>query len=139
MEKRNTARVSLSRFACFVCFFGLFCFVSLMRKLRDNLPLQINVQKSKFYWAGYLRGISFLPPKNIVMITVSNYIGKIIQTRRGQCTHCNISQNCVSKCTRLHFSAYSFHKNFLGEHASGPPLEARGLWLPGTSPPNYKS
>ena len=48
----TTARVSLSHFACFVClFFALFCFVSFMRKLRDNLPLQINVQKSKFYWA----------------------------------------------------------------------------------------
>ena len=41
---------------------------------------------------------------------ISNYIGKIIQTRPGRCTHCNISQNCVSKCTRLHRSAYSFQK-----------------------------
>ena len=73
MKIRNTARVSLSRFECFVC---LFCFVSLMRKLWDNLPPQINVQKSKFYWAGYLRGIGFPPQKNIVIITVSNYIKK---------------------------------------------------------------
>ena len=24
--------------------------------------------------------------------------------------YCNISQNCVSKCTRLHLTAYSFQK-----------------------------
>ena len=33
-----------------------------------------------------------------------------MKTRRGWCTHCNISQNCVSKYTRLHLSAYSFQK-----------------------------
>ena len=45
------------------------------------------------FYLGYLRGRSF-PPKNIVISTV-NHIGKIIQTRRGQCTHRNISQNCL--------------------------------------------
>jgi len=118
MEIRNTARVSLSHFACFVC---LFCFVSLMRKLRDNLPLQLNVQKSKFYWTGYLRGRSFPPPrqKKYCYLSVSNYIGKIIQTRRGQCTHCNISQNCVSECTRLQLSAYSFQTISVASSHSG--------------------
>ena len=52
---------------------------------------------------------------------ISNFIGKIIQTRRGQCTHCNISQNCVSKCTRLHLSAYSFQK-ISGGACPKPPL-----------------
>ena len=138
MEMRTTARVSLSHFACFVCvFFALFCFVSLMRKLRDNLPLQINVQKSNFigqpeFYLGYLRVRSFPTPPNAQLPRlkkyfyhwqyISNSIGKIIQTQQGQCTHCTISQNCVSKCTRLHRSAYSFQKNFPGEHAPRPPL-----------------
>ena len=125
MEIRNTARVSLSHFACFVC---LFCFVSFIRKLRDNLPPQINVQKSKFYWAGYLSGRSFPPPpKKKILLSlqyITNYIGKIIQTLRGQYTHCTISQNCVSKCTRLHLSAYSFQKNFPGGACPWTPLES---------------
>ena len=52
------------------------------------------------------------PPKKILLSIwyIGNYIGKITQTRRGYCTHCNISQNCVSKCTRLHLSANSFQK-----------------------------
>ena len=71
------------------------------------------------FYLGYLRGkspppkylTSTPPPKSIVIITVdiSNYIGKIILTRRGQSTHCNISRNCVSKCTWLHLTAYSLH------------------------------
>ena len=70
------------------------------------------------FYLGYLRGRTSTPlkgpasppppPKYIVII--SNYIGKIIQTRWGQCTHCTISQNCFSKCNRLHISAYSFQK-----------------------------
>ena len=75
------------------------------------------------------------PPPNILLSLqyISNYIGKIIQTQRGHCTwtkyslskdtiwqgtwsrlknkikyYCNISQNCASKCTRLHLSVYSF-------------------------------
>ena len=70
---------------------------------------------------GYLRGSSFprktpsFPPKMLWSLQyISNYIGKIIQTRWGQCTHSNISHNCVSKCTRLHLSVYSFQKNFRG-------------------------
>ena len=64
------------------------------------------------FYLGYSRGRSFpppkknaqLPPKKVLLslrYIVGNYIGKIIQT------HCNISQSCVSKCTRLHLSAYS--------------------------------
>ena len=68
---------------------------------------------------------------------ISNYIGKIIQTRRGQCTHCNITQNFVSKCTRLHLSTYSFQK-ISGGHSLGPPQEAHSLRLLGTSPPTDK-
>ena len=70
------------------------------------------------FYPGYLRVKSFPPPicpafpqKILLSIWyIGNYIGKITQTRRGHCTHCNISQNCVSKCTRLHLSANSFQK-----------------------------
>ena len=83
------------------------------------------------------------PPKKILLSLqyISNYSGKIIQTRQGQCTHCNIYQNCVSKCTRLHFNAYSFNK-FFGEHAPGPPPPPRKLIAFGHSgllPTNDKS
>ena len=51
------------------------------------------------------------PQKVLLLLQyISNYIGKITQTRRGQCTHWNISRNCVSKCTRFHDSAYSYKK-----------------------------
>ena len=51
------------------------------------------------------------PPKVLLSLQyIRNYIGKITQTRRGQCTHWNISRNCVSKCTRFHDSAYSYKK-----------------------------
>ena len=83
---------------------------------------------------------SFPPPppkKRLLSLQyTSNYIGKI--TRRGQCTHCNISQNCVSKCTKLHLSAYSF-KKISGGHASRPFQETRKLQPLRTSPPNDKS
>ena len=51
------------------------------------MSLEYVLSMSGFY-LGYSRGRSFPPPKkNIVIVTVySNYIGKIIQTRRGQCT-----------------------------------------------------
>ena len=68
------------------------------------------------FYLGYLRGRSFPPPPqnaqlplqkiNIVVITVfSNYI-----VTAGHCPHCNTSPNCVSKCTKLHLSTYSFQK-----------------------------
>ena len=81
------------------------------------------------FYLGYLRGGSF-PPKNAQLLPphqkkycyhystdISNYIGKIIWTRRGQCTHCNISRNCVSKCTWLRLSVYSF-QNISGRACS---------------------
>ena len=53
------------------------------------------------FYLGYLRGRSFPPkcpasPSKILLSLqyISNYIGKIIQTPRGQCTYCNISQSC---------------------------------------------
>ena len=53
---------------------------------------------------------------------ISNCIRKIIQTRRGQCTHCNISQNCVSKCTKLIASQHIFiSKHFRGSMPPDPP------------------
>ena len=88
-----------------------------------------NGQHAGFY-LGYSRGRSF-PPQNAQLspqqnllslrYIVGNYIGKIIQTRQGHCTHCNISQSCVSKCTRLHLSAYSFHI-ISGAACPGTPL-----------------
>ena len=63
---------------------------------------------------GYLRGRSLPPPqkkhpssppkKELSLQYKSNYIGKIIPTRRRQCTYCNISQNapdCIS--AHIHF------------------------------------
>ena len=42
--------------------------------------------------------------------------------------YCNISQNCVSKCTRLHLTAYSFQKISGGGGGGGiPPDPARKL------------
>ena len=68
------------------------------------------------FYLGYLWGRCCPPPppsfphKKILLSFqyVGNCIGKIIHTQQGHCTHCNISQNYVSKCTRLHLSAYSF-------------------------------
>ena len=55
--------------------------------------------------------IPSFPPKILLSLQyISNCIGKIIQSRRGQCTHCNISQNCVSKCTRLVSAHIHFQK-----------------------------
>ena len=117
------------------------------------------------FYLGYLRGGHNLPhppppppQKNILLPLqyISNCIGKIIQTRRDQCTwskyplstgtiwqgtrsrlkneikyHCNISQNCVSKCTRLHLSAYSFQK--ITGTGGRPPDPARKLMAFGHS------
>ena len=78
-------------------------------------------------YLGYLRGRSFppkhpasLPEKELSLQYKSNYIGKITQTRRRQCTHCNISQNCFSKCTRLHLRAYTFQKTSGGMSPDPP-------------------
>ena len=94
------------------------------------------------------------PPKYIVIITVqlylSNYIGKIILTRRGQCTwskyflykdtiwqgtwswlknkilhHCNILQNCTRLLKmRQIASQHIFIKKISGGHAPGSHQEA---------------
>ena len=63
------------------------------------------------------------PPKKKRLLSLqcfSNYIGRIIWTRRGQFTHCNLSQNCVSKCTKLHLSAYSFQRISGGAYPDPP-------------------
>ena len=91
---------------------------------------------------GYLRGRSSPRQKNAQLLLqkilsfqyIGNYIGKIIQTQQGHCIHCNIPQNYVSKCTRLHLSTYSFQtlpKDPLQEAFHLPPLR--------TSPPDNKS
>ena len=66
------------------------------------------------------------PPKNIVISTV-DYSGKIIQTRRGQCAHRNISQNCL-KMHQIASQRTFISKNFRG-----------GILTLGTSPPDDKS
>ena len=82
------------------------------------------------FYLGYLRGRSFPPPKKkecpaspkkilSSLQYISNYIRKIIQTRQGRCTHCNISQNCVSKCTCI--SAHIHFKTFPGGMHLDPP------------------
>ena len=97
---------------------------------------------------GYLRGRSFPPPpqkkwlvsRQKILLSLkylSNYIGKIIQRRRGQCIHCNISQNSVSKCSRLHLSSYSFQK-ISGGHTPGPPRKLGGLGTRDFSPKSLK-
>ena len=92
---------------------------------RNYIPSQLR------FYLGYLRGKSFPPKcpappppqkKLLSLQYIRNYIGKIIQTRRGWWTHCNISQNCVSKCTRLHLSACSFQKIFSGWGKPPDPL-----------------
>ena len=94
---------------------------------RNYIPCQLG------FYLGYLRGKRCPassdppPPKKRILLSLqymSNYVGKIIQTRRGWWTHCNISQNCVSKCTRLHLSAYSFQKIFVGGRG-GPRIPLR--------------
>ena len=131
----------------------------------------MGIEWSTGFCLGYLRGRSFPqnaqlpPPKNIVIITVqlylSNYIGKIILTRRGQCTwskyflskdtiwqgtwswlknkilyHCNILQNCTRLFKmRQIASQHIFIKKISGGHAPGSHQEASGLWPLRTFPP----
>ena len=86
---------------------------------RNYIPCQLG------FYLGYLRGKSPpAPPKKILLSLqyMSNYVAKIIQTWRGWWTHCNISQNCVLKCTRLHLSAYSFPKFSVGGGSPRIPL-----------------
>ena len=53
---------------------------------------------------------------------ISNYNGKITQTRQGHCTHCEISQNAPdSILAHIHF------KKFPRGHAPEPPWEPRGI------------
>ena len=59
------------------------------------------------------------PPKKrklYFVISTVNYIRKIIQTRRGQCTQCKFSQNALD-C----ISAHIHFKKFPEGHAPGPP------------------
>ena len=68
------------------------------------------------------------PPKNIgakcnIVRTWSRLKNKIKY-------HCNISQNLVSKCTRLHLSAYSFQKIFDALKPANSTVEASTLGEP---------
>ena len=91
-----------------------------------NSAAAVTVAVEAGFYLGYLRGRSFHPPKNIVISTV-DYSGKIIQTRRGQCAHRNISQNCL-KMHQIASQRTFISKNFRG-----------GILTLGTSPPDDKS
>ena len=109
----------------------------------------ILLQIVRFY-LGCLRGRSspppnsqlpLPPPKKLLSLQyISNYIGKIIQTRRGQCAHCNISQNWVSKYTRLHLNAsWLISKNFQGNMPPDLPRKLVAFGHSGLLLPNDKS
>ena len=107
------------------------------------------------FYLGYLRARSFPPPKKnaqvpppppppkkkyiyiyiyiyIVIITVYVTISEISSRRDEVSADTNISQNCVSKCTKLHSSIYSFQKNS-GGHNPGQP-RPQGFCLKKKSP-----
>ena len=85
-----------------------------------------SLRKSGFY-LGYLRGRSSpspkcptSPPKILLSLRyIGNYIAKIIQTRRGPCTHCNILK-IVSQNAPDCISAHNHFKKFPRGLASGP-------------------
>ena len=121
MEIRNTARVSLSHFACFVCLFVSFCFFN---EKTEGQPATPNKCSEVQILLGGVFEEQKLPPQKILLSLqyISNYIKKKSSRRVEVSAHSNISQNCVSKCTRLHLSVHSFQKNFQG---SMPPDPAR--------------
>ena len=101
------------------------------------------------FYLGYLRARSFPPQKKcpvsapppkkkiyiyiyIVIITVYVTISEISSRRDEVSADTNISQNCVSKCTKLHSSIYSFQKNS-GGHNPGQ-LRPQGFCLKKKSP-----
>ena len=119
------------------CLFVLFCFFNEQTEVQPATPNKCS--EVKFYLAAKVlfrvfEGRSFpapspSPPLKKIFLSlqyISNSIGKTIQTRRVQCTHCNISQNCVSKCARLHLSAYLLKKKFPGRTCLRTPLG--NLW-----------
>ena len=91
------------------------------------------------FYLGYLRARSFPPPQKknaqfpppskkkyiyiyiyIVIITVYVTISEISSRCDEVSADTNISQNCVSKCTKLHSSIYSFQKNSGGYNPGQP-------------------
>ena len=105
------------------------------------------------FYLGYLRGRSSSPlpkkkkkkKKKIIYIYIllslqyiSIYIRKIIQTRRGYCTHWTIFQNCI-KMHQIASQRIFISKHFREGMPPGPPLEALSLQPLGTFPPNDKS
>ena len=102
------------------------------------------------FYLGYLRGRRFppkmpsLPPppppkkKYCYHYSIQVTISEKSSRRDKVSAHTVTNLNIVSKCTKLHLSAYSFQKDF-GLHAPGPLLEARRFQPLGTSPLNDKS
>ena len=105
-----------------------------------NSAAAVTVAVEAGFYLGYLRGRASpqnaqlpppLPPPKNVVVSTANYIGKIIQTRRGQCTHCNISHNCL----KMHQIASQ--PTFISKHFRGgmPPDPPRKLVVFGHSGP----
>ena len=134
------ARLKISKWPFHPCTnFGAFCNKSV---LFWSLIFHPSVPQAGLY-LGYLRDRCAPPPKKNTHLSpkillslhyISNCIRKIIQTRRGQCTYCNISQNCVWKCTRLIASQRIFiSKHFRGSMPPDPPWKLSGLISSGHS------
>ena len=78
------------------------------------------------------------PPKKYCHHYISSYIGKIIQTRRGQCTHCNISQNRVSNAPDC-ISAHIYCKIFPDPPRKRVAFGHSGITVPSPPPNDDKS
>ena len=79
--------------------------------------------ESSGFYLGYLRGRS-IPPM-LSLQHISNYIGKIIQTRRGQCTWSKYSLSTQS-CLKMHWMhQIASRRIFISKNFRHPP---RSSW-----------
>ena len=109
----------LKKYKTCLCFYRNPDLTVQFNSLRPLFRYQNCFLSSAGFCLGYLSGKAS-PPKILLSLWyIGNYTGKIIQTRQGHWTQCNISQNCVSKCTRLYLSTNSFQK-ISGDLVPGP-------------------